>query len=385
MKNDTISFIIAAFIVGILIIEFFTPNANADSIETIIGKEKQPSWYFGEGLKPRDFLEYKICDSLLKIPASPDHCYTITLEVVAFLPSPQGNIWIISAHVDHRIRNIDIILQVSDSSFKIMTDGSSVPYADSLERTLEWIMKFASRHKPQPLVIGKSWGVVASDIVPETELIVMQVDSVHIGEEIIPTYKIGYSLVRDSFLQIKDGFPVPIKAVIYKPVSVFKDVPLAITFDLLNYFNSAEIVGVLPQTSQITIPIMPKNIYPAYPIPTLQQTDLVTNYTELENTTNKNIPITESTLKENGYKQLLKSDQGTHLNNLESDNNSDIETETFDETDFRGKLKNSTTAQILKDLYGPDYERIITGFDKFVELLTNTTNKVIKNQINSTS
>jgi hypothetical protein len=244
-------------------------------------------------------------------------------------------------------------------------------------------MKYASRYKPQPLVIGKSWGAVASDIVPETELIVMQVDSVHMGEEIIPTYKIGYSLVRDSFLQIRDGFSVPIKAVIYKPVSVFKDVPLAITFDLLNYSNSAEIVSVLPQTNQIITPIMPKNIYPAHPIPTLQQTDLITNYTKLKNITNKNIAITESTLKGNDL--LLKSDQETRLNNSESYSDYDIETETFDETDFRDKLKNSTTAQILKDRYGPDYEKIINGFDKFIELLTNTTNIVIKNQINSTS
>jgi hypothetical protein len=53
VKNGAMSYIIAAFIV-ILVIEFFTPNANAESKETIIGKEKQPSWYFGEGLKLGD-------------------------------------------------------------------------------------------------------------------------------------------------------------------------------------------------------------------------------------------------------------------------------------------------------------------------------------------
>ncbi len=213
-----ISFIITAFVVSVLVVEFFIPNANADLFAMLAKeKEKQSSWYFGEGLKQGDFFKYKICDSILIIPTSPDNCYTITLQVVAFLPSPQGDIWLISAHVDHRVRNVDFILQVSDSSFNIITDGTSIPYADSLERTLEWVMNFASKHKPQPLVIGKSWGVVASDIVPETNLTVMQVDSVQIGEKIIPTYKIGYSLIKDSFLQIKDGFPIPINAVIYKP------------------------------------------------------------------------------------------------------------------------------------------------------------------------
>lgn len=389
MKNYVISFIIIAFIIGILVVEFFAPNV--DSMESVIGKEKHPSWYFGEGLKPGDSFEYKICDSLLIIPTSPDHCYAVTLDVVALLPSPQGYIWIISAHIDHRIRNVDFILQMSDSSFKMITDGSSIPYVDSLERTLEWVMKFASNHKPQPLVIGKSWGVVASDI-PETELTVIQVDSVQIGEEIMQTYKIGYSLVKDSFLQIRDNFPIPIKAVIYKPVSVFKDVPLVITFDLLNYSNGRENIGVSTQTNIIPInpiPISPiyKNTFTPSEIPIRQlESNFVANYTtKLENNTaDKNNIITGKT----EYDQLLKSDDETNLNNSKSDSNySNIETETFDETDFRDKLKNknSMTVQILKDLYGEDYEKIITSFDKFIELLTNTTNIIVANQINSTS
>jgi hypothetical protein len=198
--KNVMSFIVA-FTVGILTV------ASTPSVDSVgmFGGEKQPSWHFGEGLKPGDSFEYKICDSILKIPQSPDTCYVVTLDVVALLPSPQGNIWIMSAHIDHRVRSVDFILQVSDSSFEMITDGSSIPYADSLERTLEWVTKFASNHKPQLLVIGKSWGVVASDTIPEAELTVLQVDSVQMGEEILPTYRIGYSLIQDSFLQIKDG------------------------------------------------------------------------------------------------------------------------------------------------------------------------------------
>lgn len=386
MNNNLTSLIISAFIVGILVVEF-AYNANAESFETIIGKEKekQPSWYFGEGLTPGDSFEYKICDSLLIIPASPDNCYTITLRVVALLPSPQGSVWIVSAHVDHRVRNVDFILQISDSSFKIMTDGSSIPYADSLERTLEWTMKFASNHKPQSLVIGKSWGVVASDTVPETKLTVLQVDSVQIGQEIMPTYKIGYSLVKDSFLQIKDDFPMPVKAVIYKPVSAFKDVPLAITFELLNYSNEDN--TCMPSQTFIQTgpnPMLANQIHAIAPnVQTLQQKFFLTNHTEIDDSTSK--------LENN----TLVQDKPMNLKNIEGDqllksegldlNQSDVETETFDETDFREKLKNSTTAQVLKDLYGPDYEKIITSFDKFLALLTNTTNNVLENQLNSTS
>ncbi|MBI5146737.1 MAG: hypothetical protein HZA84_05905 [Thaumarchaeota archaeon] len=373
MKNNIISFIVAVFIIGVLVVEFFAPSV--DSMK-IIGKEKQPSWHFGEGLKSGDSFEYKICDSLLRVPESPDNCYVITLDVVALLPSPQGNVWIMSAHVDHRIRNVDFILQVSDSSFEMITDGSSITYADSLERTLEWAIKFASNHKPQPLVIGKSWGVVASDTVPETKLTVMRVDSVQIGEEILPTYRIGYSLVQDSFLQIQDGFPMPIKAVIYKPVSVFKDVPLAMTFELLNYTNGVEDICAIQTT------IIPTHSNPApsdkSSMPNLpQKTESLVNFTGLDNAASKNTTPSKGSEE---YDQLLDK---TNLDNSSNGNYSDIETEYFDEADFRDKLKNSTTAHVLKDLYGPDYEKIITSFDKFVELLTNTTNTV-KNQLNST-
>jgi len=372
VKNNVISFIVAVFIIGILVVGF-TPNADSMGI---IGKEKQPSWHFGEGLKPGDSFEYKICDFLLKISESPDNCYIITLDVVTLLPSQQGNIWIISAHVDHRVRFVDFILHVSDSSFEMITDGSSIPYSDSLERTLEWAMKFASNHKPQPLVIGKSWGVVASDVIPETKLTVLQVDSVQIGGEILPTYRVGYSLVKDSFLQIKDGFPMPIKAVIYKPISVFRDVPLAMMFELLSYTRSEENTcviqtAIIPAYSNQTP--SDKSSMPNLP----QKMELLVNFTGLDNAAGKN--NTEPPKDNEKYDQLLDK---TNLDNSSS-NTSDIETEYFDEADFRDKLKNSTTAQVLKDLYGPDYEKIITSFDKFIELLTNTTD-AMKNQLNST-
>ncbi|WKT57202.1 hypothetical protein QVH35_07105 [Candidatus Nitrosotenuis chungbukensis] len=365
MKSNVAPFTVAVFITGVLALASFQ---GVGSVE-MVGKEKQPSWNFGEGLKPGDYFEYKICDSLLRIPESPDVCYVMALDVVALLPGPQGNTWIMSAHADHRTRSVDFILQVSDSSFEMITDGSSIPYADSLERTLEWAMKFAPNHKPQPLVIGKSWGVIASDTVPETKLTVMQADSVQIGQEVLPTYKIGYSLIKDSFLQIKDGFPMPIKAVIYKPVSAFKDVPLAMTFELIRYANGVEnCTPQIPITYAYSIPMSPGKS----PAPNLPpETDLLVNLTGLDNAASK-----DTDPSGNEKYQLLDD-----LTNS-SGNYSGIETEYFDETNFRDELKNSTTDQVLKDLYGKDYEKIITSFDKFIELLTNTTHRV-KNQLDS--
>lgn len=358
MKNNAALFV-ATIVAGILVAGFFIPGA--DSTET--GKERQPTWYFGEGLKSGDSFEYSICDSLLMIPTSPDHCYAISLQVVALLPTPQGNTWVLSAHVDHRVRTVDFILLVQGSSFKITTDGTSIPYADSLERTLGWIMSFASTHEPQPLVVGKSWGVVASDTAPETELDVMQFDSVQIGEEIIPTYKIGYSLIKDSFLQIRDGFPIPVRAAIYKPVSVFKDVPLVTTFELVNYSSGNNYAD---QT--YTIPFGMHQISPPYQTPH-SQADTITN------STSDAKPKSNSSELE--YRQLTAD----KIDYTDENGTDYIETETFDEVNFLDTLKNSTTDQVLKGVYGQDYVKIITSFDRFVELLTNATSAIIKSQV----
>ncbi len=80
------------------------------------------------------------------------------------------------------------------------------------------------------------------------------------------------------------------------------------------------------------------------------------------------------------HDQISRSDENDYSNETSTD---DIET--FDETDFLDKLKNSTTDQVLRGIYGQDYEKIITSFNKFIELLTNTTNTIVKNQFNATS
>lgn len=368
MKNKAVSFV-AVFVVGILVVASFAPSAYSVGLAE---KENSSSWYFGKGLKPGDFFEYRICDYLLKIPESPDNCYVITLDAVALLPSQQGEIWIMSAHVDHRVRNVDFILQVSNSSFEMITDGSSIPYADSLERTLGWVMEFASKHKPQPLIVGKSWGAVASDAIHETELTVMQVDSVQMGGEVLSTYRIGYSLIQDSFLQVNAGLPIPITAVIYKPVSTSQDVPLEMTFDLLRYAAGAENACVTPNVIPMysNYAISDESKIPSLP----QKTEPFVNSTMLD-TASK----TADQSKNDYSDQLLDE---TNLNASGGDA-SDVETEYFDEADFRDKLRNSTTSKVLSDLYGPNYENLITSFDKFVELLTNATNAV-RHQLNST-
>ena len=364
-------------IVGILIMgtiqDISSESVNVDS------------WYFGKGLKPGDSFEYDICDYLLMIPESPDHCYTVTLRVITLLPSPQGDVWILSAHVNHHVRTVDFILQMSASSFKMTTDGSSIPYADSLERTLEWVMVYASSHKPQPLMVGKTWGTILSDTSQEMKLIVIEADSTQLGKETIPTYKVGYSFIKNSFLQISNDFPMPLRAVIHKPITTFKDATLTITFNLLNYYNNVNTCSEHQSLVKIDSHRLTSQQQPeSQSVQNLQQKRLIlinsTSTTELNKLNSKLQNITANDNKNNRlYLQNNVTEDSTYF---ASTNN--VETEIIDETNFREKLKNSTTAQVLKDLYGPDYEKIIANFDQFLILITNVTN-MIKNQFNTTS
>lgn len=211
--------------------------AVAESYDPLQRKDP-PRWSFGEGLNSGDLFEYAICDFALRIPESPDPCYVVTLHFLHLLPSTNGKIWIVSAHIDHNVRQLDTVLHVSAESFAIQTDGTSLQYANSLERTLGWIKNHAQKFKPQVLAVGKSWGFVAADVSQRAELLVIQMDSVSVQDDVVTTYKIGYLLMEESFFHIRDGFPFPIKAIAYKPVSSHQNVPPAFELELLSYSNS---------------------------------------------------------------------------------------------------------------------------------------------------
>lgn len=198
---------------------------------------KPKQWVFGEGLGVGDLFEYKICDSILRIPESPYPCYVAKLRFVGLLPTPYGNAWVASMHIDHGARQTDAILHVSDRSFDMHTDDVSIPYADSLSRTLEWI-KDNSKSEPKTLAVGKSWGVVASDSGMPVDLLVTRQDSVQVGNMTVDTYLLGYMLAKESYIHIAPGFPFPLKAAVYKPVSSHPNTPLAFTLELLRYENS---------------------------------------------------------------------------------------------------------------------------------------------------
>jgi hypothetical protein len=136
------------------------------------------------------------------------------MEFLYLLPTIQGNTWVVAAHVDHGVHQVDMILQISDDSFAIRTDGVTIPYASSIQRTIGWISQYATKFDPQSLSVGSSWGVIPSSESGVMDLLVTQVDSVNVANQTYKTYRLGYSLIKESFVQIKDGFPFPVTATI---------------------------------------------------------------------------------------------------------------------------------------------------------------------------
>jgi hypothetical protein len=200
-------------------------------------RKSQPVWSLGEGLQPGDVFVYRICDAYLRIPESPDPCYVVRMHFLNLLDGIEGKIWIVSVHVDHKTRQLNTIFHIVADSSSIRTDKESIQYAQSVERTLQWIGKYASKHKPQPLRIGSIWGIVTSDSSTRNDLVVSQIDSIVLQNTSYNTYKVMHLLIKESFLQIKDEFPFPITAHVYKPISTHQNIPLAFSFELVSYEN----------------------------------------------------------------------------------------------------------------------------------------------------
>ncbi len=138
------------------------------------------------------------------------------------------------------------------STFDITTDGTSIPYADSVSRTIFWIGKFANELDQKPLAVGKSWGKVATYTAPATELVVKNTQVIEFNNEgPFHTFVLGYNLIEQSTININEDFPFPIKSVIYKPTISHQNIPLQFTIDLVNHTNTS---NFLDDFSQQTFP-----------------------------------------------------------------------------------------------------------------------------------
>jgi hypothetical protein len=303
----------------------------------------------------------------MKIPESSEPCYVVTMEFLQLLPTPSGKTWVVATHVDHNVRATDMIFQINADSFKTTTDGTSIPYAHSIERTLWWVNNFASRFKPQELTIGKSWGVIASDSDSPTELMIEQVDAVQIGNQIYHTYKLGYLLAQESIVQISDEFPFPLQAIVYKPLSSHQNAPLEFTVDLISHSSSNLChIAIFDQYSQSPkVDVLSENI-------SSEMSNTTADYDELMGDDSNDWFETIST--ENEIAEI--ENHVNHTNDIEISAEIESIRQALLKPEFLQDFANNTLE--LSNMDHKMIKKILVNFTGFLQLLTDAANNMTK-------
>lgn len=324
---------------------------SVNSADLFQRKEKSDTWYLGKGLGPGSMFTYKVCDMILTIPESPDHCYQISLEFIDILKSPRGDVWIVQAVMDHQDKRTYSIFQTSAATFDITTDGASIPYADSVSRTILWIGKFTNELNQKPLVVGKSWGKVATHTAPKTELVVRNTEIINFNkEQQLHTFVLGYNLIESSTVNINKDFPFPIRAIIYKPTISHQNVPLQFTIELVDYITD----NFLDSFPTQTVPI---------------QNELIDSINNFEK---------EVLLNENFGNKTINSDQ---IDDNESDTSNLEEGTLLSDPDYLDKLHlEELFERFLKEHFDNDSENLGIDLTAFLDFLNKTDSAINDNQ-----
>ncbi|MGI0087844.1 MAG: hypothetical protein ACREBI_07765 [Nitrosotalea sp.] len=211
----------------------FSAVAHATGLsleEQVIENQKgYPSWYIGKGIVPGESLTYHICDLTMKSTLNgATTCYQARLDFVSLLQDHTGGVWIVQAVFtpDGSTSQWPSILYITEDFGGITTDGSSMNYATSLSHTLLYLQKYANTFKPQKLEIGSSWGFVDDYVSPVPQLTVTRFTSIDTGSNSTGVYEVGFDVVKDNTIYIKDGFPFPVEQTIYDSEGYSADPPI---------------------------------------------------------------------------------------------------------------------------------------------------------------
>jgi hypothetical protein len=225
------------FVIAIAIISILSLSAVAYAIgfdnsfeRMVIEKQKEyPSWYVGKGITPGEIFTYHICDRTIKPTLNgATVCYQAKLDFVGLLQDHTGYSWIVQGIFtpDGSTNQWPAILHITEDFGTITTDGSSMNYATSLSHTLFYLQKYANTFKPQKLEIGSSWGYVDDYVSPVPQMTVTRFTSIDTGSNSTGVYEVGFEVVKDNTIYIRDGFPFPIEQTIYDSKVFNADPPI---------------------------------------------------------------------------------------------------------------------------------------------------------------
>jgi hypothetical protein len=212
--------------------------------EQVIEKQATyPSWYIGKGVVPGEQFAYHICDRTIKPTLNgATQCYRADLYFVQLLQDHGGHRWVVQASFtpDGSSNPWFAILHISENFATITTDGTSMNYAASLSHALLYLQKYANKDKPQALKIGSSWGLVDNYVSPVPQLTVDRFVTVNMDSNMTGVYEVGFEVVKDNVIYIKNGFPFPIEQTIYDSEGYNADPPILYQIKLLQTNNARD-------------------------------------------------------------------------------------------------------------------------------------------------
>ncbi|MGI0046323.1 MAG: hypothetical protein ACREBB_03935 [Nitrosotalea sp.] len=333
--------------VGIIMVLLFSSVAYAIGFDNsferlVIEKQKEyPSWYMGKGIAPGQSFTYHICDRTIKPTLNgATTCYQATLDFVSLLQDHTGDIWIVQAVFtpDGSKSQWPAILYITEDFGTITTDGSSMNYATSLSHTLLYLQKYANTFKPQTLEIGRSWGFVDDYVSPVPQLTVTMFTSIDTGSNSTGVYEVGFDVVKDNTIYIKDGFPFPIEQTIYDSQGYSADPPILYQVKL----ETNNVQNGIYQTIDVKELCSNPLLYGQVPAGTMPQNTNNVNKTQLVKTLSS-INQTGNFLPTGNLTQTLQNDTTPFNPNYTRPLNVTNEQQILKELKSLGNLTNSTS------------------------------------------
>jgi hypothetical protein len=190
----------------------------------------QETWYLGEGAQKGLLVKYRISTfDYLQSGGSP-------FEATIWFGSQddKGN-WVTDVIIEER-GNV-VTSKMTLSALNLAPIGLDItdefrPYRNAIKDSIGWVGQYASKIEQEGLTGNKAWGVVAA--IGGGSIIVAPVgaETIEAAGQKWDTAIVGFHYAQDSKVWIKDGFPLPIKALVYT-IATVQPLPVQFQFDLL--------------------------------------------------------------------------------------------------------------------------------------------------------
>ena len=217
---------------------FFIPmQLSAFSVEDVITQNSKDMWHVGKGLSPGDSFVYAVCDNMQRFIQYGNHCFNIRFDFFGELVSKNDDVWVVQVEIQNDNSTRHHIFLIDSDTLDITTDSAGSEFADSVEDTIFYLVKFANETFPKHLIVGSTWGSTVSSFNQNSNIIVSSKESIIVSnlDIIDDAYSVRYGIFEPNIFMISQDMPFPIYAAVYDPLRTNVDPRISFTFELQDY------------------------------------------------------------------------------------------------------------------------------------------------------